>query len=118
MAHQPRAAPGAASEPVHLDPGAGVRAAAREAEIERWAWRRMRAVRAFYTHLTIYAMVNFILLVIDVATPGDPWFFYVLLGWGLAVGMHAAQIYERLPWFTRRWEQRKVQELMDEARRR
>ena len=99
-------------------PGIASREAAREAELEQWAWRRMRAVRGFYTHLTIYAIVNFVLLVVDLATPGGAWFYYPLLGWGLGLGMHAAQVYERLPWFTRRWEERKIQELMDEARRR
>jgi hypothetical protein len=108
---------GAASEPVKLHPGVEVREAAREAEIEQWAWRRVRALRAFYTHLSIYTGINFILLLIDLFTPGGPWFFSPLLGWGLGVGMHAAQTYERLPWFTRDWEQRKVQELIELGRK-
>jgi hypothetical protein len=110
--------PGAASEPVTLHPGIEAREAAREAEIERWALRRMRAIRAFYTHLTIYAVANFALLIADVFMPGEPWFFYPLLGWGLGLGMHAAQTYERLPWFTRSWEERKLQDLIGEAHRR
>jgi hypothetical protein len=109
---------GAGSEPVSLRPGMDARAAARAAEIEQWAWRRMRALRGFFIHLTIYALVNFGFLLVDVFTPGNPWFFYPLLGWGLFVGLHAAQVYEKLPWFTRRWEERKVQELIDEADRR
>ena len=109
---------GAASEPVYLKPGIAAREAAEEARIERWAWRRVRAFKAFYTHLTIFSIVSFALLVVDLSLPGEPWFFYPFLGWGLAVGMHALQTYERLPWFTRDWEQHKVQELIDEAGRR
>ncbi|MCH7889579.1 MAG: 2TM domain-containing protein [Proteobacteria bacterium] len=118
MTTERRPARGAASEPVKLDPGIAAREAAEESRIERWAWRRVRALKAFYTHLTIYSIVCFAMLVIDLYTPGEPWFFYPFLGWGLAVGMHALQVYERLPWFTRDWEQRKVEELIDEARRR
>ncbi len=109
---------GAGAEPVKLPPGAHVRQAARDAELERWAWKRVAALRAFYTHLSVYALVNFIILVIDMATPGGPWFFFPLLGWGLALGMHAAQAYELLPWFTRDWEQRKVEEMLEERKER
>ena len=107
---------GKGSEPVELAPGIGVREAAREAELERWAWRRVRSLRLFYTHLTIYVIVNFVILLIDVSTPGDPWFYQVLLGWGLFVGLHAAYTYELLPWSSRDWEQRKVQELIEQQR--
>jgi hypothetical protein len=107
---------GKGSEPVELAPGVGVREAAREAEIERWAWRRVKSLRLFYTHLTIYVIVNFVILLIDVSTPGDPWFYQVLLGWGLFVGLHAAHTYELLPWSSRDWEQRKVQELIEQQR--
>jgi len=109
---------GTGAEPVKLEPGAAVREAARDAELERWAWKRIAALRAFYTHLSIYALVNFLLLVVDMATPGGPWFFFPLLGWGLGLGMHAAQAYELLPWFTRDWEQRKVKEMMEGRERR
>lgn len=109
---------GAGSEPVALHPGIEARETARRAELERWARRRMRALRAFFTHLTLYVIVNFALLVADVFTGGDPWFFYPLLGWGLGLGLHAAQAYELLPWFTQKWEERKVLELMEEQERR
>lgn len=113
MTERKRSARGAASEPVELNPGASVRAAAKDVEAEQWAWRRVKALRAFYTHLTIYALVNFLLMLIDIATPGATWFFWPLLGWGLGLAMHAAQTFERLPWFTRDWEQRKVRELLN-----
>ncbi len=118
MTVERRPARGAASEPVDLRPGIAAREAAEEARVERWAWRRVRAFKAFYTHLTVYSIMSFVMLVVDLIDPGGPWFFYPFLGWGLAVGMHALQTYERLPWFTRDWEQRKVQDLIDEARRR
>ena len=104
---------GKANEPVELRPGIDVRKEAERIEVEQWAWRRMYAIRAFYTHLTIYAVVNFLLVVIDLATPGGPWFFYALVGWGLGLGLHAAQTFERLPWFSRDWEDAKVADLIE-----
>jgi hypothetical protein len=109
---------GAASEPVELHPGVSVREAARVLEVEKWAWSHVRALKVFYTHLMAYVTVNFVLIPVDLFTPGGPWFYWPLLGWGFCVGVHAAQTYEKLPWFTRDWEQRKVQELMDRQLRR
>ncbi len=107
---------GGASEPIELRAGAGVREAAREVELEQWAWRKVKSLRLLYTHLTIYALGNVILLLIDISTPGEVWFYKVLIGWGLLAGLHAAYTYELLPWSSRDWEQRKVRELMDEQR--
>lgn len=109
---------GGASEPVELRAGAGVREAAREVELEQWAWRKVQGLRLLYTHLTVFVFVNLVLLLIDVSTPGDPWFYKILLGWGLLVGLHAAYTYELLPWATQNWEQRKARELMEQRRQR
>lgn len=53
------------SEPIELRPGYSAREAARMAELEQWAWRRVRSLRAFYSHLTAYVVVNFVLFLID-----------------------------------------------------
>ena len=109
---------GGASEPIELRAGIGVREAAREVELEQWAWRKVKSLRLLYSHLSIFVFGNVALLLIDQATPGEAWFYKVLIGWGLLVGLHAAYTYELLPWSTRDWEQRKVRELMDEQRQR
>jgi 2TM domain len=103
---------GQGSEPVELRPGAFVREQARLAEIEQWAWRRVRAMRAFYTHLTIFVGINFILFLVDSATAGPAWFFVPMLGWGLLLALHGLHAYDLLPWTTQGWEQRKVRELI------
>jgi hypothetical protein len=108
---------GGASEPIELRAGAGVREAAREVELEQWAWRKVKSLRLLYSHLSIFVFGNVGLLLVDVSTPGEVWFYKVLIGWGLIVGLHAAYTYELLPWSTRDWEQRKVRELMDEQRK-
>jgi len=109
---------GTGSEPVELEAGPAISQAAREAELETWAWRRVRVLRLFYSHFTLFIAGNIVLLLIDSSMPGEPWFYKVLLGWGLVLGLHAAYTYELLPWASSDWERRKVQELMDERRRR
>ena len=105
---------GKSSEPIELRPGISARQMAREAEVERWAWRRVRALRTFYSHLTVFIIVNLVLILIDLSTPGQPWFYAPLLGWGLLLALHGAYAYEMLPWLSDDWEHRKVQELMRE----
>ena len=109
---------GRASEPVELRAGVSVREAAREAELEQWAWRKVKSLRLLYMHLTVYIFGNVILLLIDVSTPGEVWFYKVLLGWGLLVALHAAYTYELLPWSSTDWEQRKARELVERQRSR
>jgi hypothetical protein len=103
---------GQGSEPVELRPGIAVREQARLAEIERWAWRRMRAMRAFYTHLTVFVGINFLLFLIDSSTSGPIWFYVPFLAWGFLLSLHGLHAYDLLPWTTDGWEQRKVRELV------
>ena len=106
------------SEPMEIRPGVGVREAARAAEVEQWAWRRVRSLRAFYSHVTAFIIINFVLFLIDSTTPGPAWFYVPLTGWGLLLGLHALHAYEMLPWTTQNWQQRKVQDLVDSRLRR
>jgi hypothetical protein len=110
--HEEIAVRGQSSEPVELRPGTNVREQARVAEIERWAWRRVRSMRAFFTHLTIFVGINFILFLVDSATPGHAWFYIPLMSWGLLLALHGLHAYDLLPWTTQGWEQRKVRELI------
>lgn len=106
------------SEPMEIRPGIGVREAARAAEVEQWAWRRVRSLRAFYSHVTAFIIINFVLFLVDSATPGPAWFYVPLTGWGLLLCLHALHAYEMLPWTTQDWEQRKVQDLVESRLRR
>ena len=103
---------GRGREPVELRPGIAVRAEARSVEIEQWAWGRVRAMRAFYTHLTIFVGVNLIIFLVDSAPAGPAWFYIPLLSWGLILALHGLHAYDLLPWTTQGWEQRKVRELI------
>ena len=61
-----------------------------ENELRLRARQRARAKLDFYRHLAIYLVVNSILLAVNLLTsPGSLWFYWPLLGWGIAVAVHA-----------------------------
>ena len=54
------------------------------------ATRRANAKFSLYIHLAIYAAVNALLIVINLATSTTHlWFWWPLLGWGIGLGLHA-----------------------------
>lgn len=57
---------------------------------------RKRAKRKldFYNHLLVYVIVNAMLFAINIITsPDGYWFVWPLLGWGVAVAIHAAKTF-------------------------
>ena len=49
----------------------------------------IEVVKAFKMHLTVYVIVNTILVVLNLAlTPTKIWFIYPLIGWGIGVIAH------------------------------
>ncbi len=58
------------------------------------AVNKAEAKIGFLKHLAVYVGVNLLLLIIDLATSqGDHWFYWPLLGWGIAVAIHAVGTY-------------------------
>ena len=52
--------------------------------------RQVRARLDFYSHARLYLFASFLLVAIDVATPGSWWFFWPVVGWGIGVLVHSA----------------------------
>lgn len=79
----------------------------------RSALCRVRQLRGFNTHLSVYLAVNAGLLVINLlSSPGRLWVVWPLAGWGIAVLIHAAAVFMGSRWLGTGWEQRKVEELL------
>ena len=117
---------GAGAEPTQIPaPMPGTRdvelrrsaAEAAEQAAFRRAHRRMRVIQAFYAHLTFYIAINLALFFIDIFTGTGIWFFWSVLGWGAVIGLHASFTFRWLPFFTREWEEAKIEEVMDQERR-
>lgn len=83
-------------------------------EQERYeaARRRVAAMKEFYAHLTVYAVVNTGLFAIDALTPGGAWFFWPLLGWGVGLVAHWASVFGPQRRFGAEWERRKIEQLV------
>jgi 2TM domain-containing protein len=81
------------------------------------ARRRVRELRAFYVHLTVFVAVNILLHVINFVTaPRRYWAFWPLLGWGIGLLAHAVGTYRWMPFAGKEWEERKIRELLDKER--
>ena len=78
------------------------------------AKERVEALRGFYIHLIVYAVVNLILFSINmIVSPDSLWFFWPLMGWGIGLAIHVLSVFGPTLWFGADWEQRKIQELME-----
>ena len=81
-----------------------------------WARRRVEAVRGFNVHASIYLVVNLILITIDMVTPGDVWFYWPLIGWGIWVAAHGVAVWGEGRLWGKAWEERKIEDLLAHKR--
>ncbi|MRX68267.1 histidine kinase [Flavobacterium resistens] len=85
-------------------------------EAERYyeAQKRVKEIKEFYQHLTVFLLCNPIVIVVNLMTsPGYLWFIWSLLGWGFAIVMHAMKVFRISPAFSKEWEERKIRELLE-----
>jgi len=83
------------------------------------AKKRVKKLKGFYIHLTIYVLVNLLIVFINIQNlkPGESYFkyenFITLFFWGIGLLAHGMSVF--VPQFVlgRNWEERKIRELMD-----
>ena len=85
-------------------------------DFETRARRRLAAERGFYMHLSTYVIVIGALFVINALTGSRWWFFWPALGWGIGILVHAASTFGVGGFLGRDWEDKRLQELIDEER--
>jgi fatty acid desaturase len=84
------------------------------------AHARVQAIKGLYVHATAFVVINVALLALNVLVGGAWWFYWPLIGWGIGLGLHAFGVFGfggGGPWGGE-WEERKIQEMVDEERRR
>jgi hypothetical protein len=82
------------------------------------AKERVEAIKSFYGHLFIYIMVNIGLFLINyIASPGDWWFYWPLVGWGIGLAAHGVTVFGTEGVFGKDWEERKIRQIMEKERR-
>jgi hypothetical protein len=78
------------------------------------AKERVETLRGFYIHLTVYILVNLFLFLLNILTSPDTlWFYWPLLGWGIAIVLHAASVFGFGRLSSADWEEKKIREIME-----
>lgn len=83
------------------------------------AKKRVKKLKGFYIHLTIYILVNLLIVFINIQNlkPGESYFkpenFITLFFWGIGLLAHAMSVF--VPQFVlgKNWEEKKIRELME-----
>ena len=86
------------------------------------AKKRVKKLKGFYSHLTIYILVNLFIVFINIQDlkPGESYFqyknFITLFFWGIGLLAHGMSVF--VPQFVlgRNWEERKIKELMNKQK--
>lgn len=85
--------------------------------------QRVKNLREFYRHLTIYGVVNVSLILIwAISGGGYFWPIWVLVGWGVGIGLQAVSlglvpvIEDIFPFFSPEWEEKQVKKMLKESK--
>ena len=90
-----------------------------EAERYYQAQKRVKEIREFYEHLTVFLICNPIVMVVNLMTsPGYLWFLWCVFGWGFAILMHGLKVFRVSPVFNKDWEERKIREILEKENKR
>ena len=86
------------------------------------AQKRVKEIKGFYTHLTVYLLVNIFLVLAQMGIfsgelkIGMPaWsYFTTPFFWGIGLFFHGLYVFKDNFNFLRNWEERKIKEFMEE----
>lgn len=74
------------------------------------AKERVNNLKEFYGNLISYCCVIPILIMINLSTGGFHWFWFPMMGWGMGVAFHAFSTFG----FARRWEEKKIRQILNQ----
>jgi pilus assembly protein TadC len=76
---------------------------------------RVKEIKGFYRNLLTYAGVNILLIIINLVTnPGNLWFYWVTIFWGIGIAIHASKVFVLKDRFLgKEWEEKKIKEMME-----
>jgi hypothetical protein len=81
------------------------------------AQKRVKEIKDFYVHLTVYALCNPIVIAVNLMTcPGFLYFIFCLLGWGMVIVLHGLKVFNFAPFYDKKWENQKILEFMEKER--
>jgi carbon starvation protein CstA len=83
------------------------------------AKRRVRQIKGFYIHATVFVLVNALLLIINMTgSRGEIWFVWPLFGWGIGLAAHGIAVFGLGGLWGPEWEERKIKEMVEKNRSR
>lgn len=77
------------------------------------AKEKLESIKQFYGNLASYLIVIPFLIWLNTRTTDFPWSVFPALGWGFGLLMHGLEAYGYNPLWGKRWEERKIRELME-----
>lgn len=78
------------------------------------AKKRVESLKGFYIHFGLYLLFFPVFIYLNyISGAGFPWALFPIIGWGIGVMGHAAETFNYNPFFGKKWEERKIRELMD-----
>lgn len=79
------------------------------------ALKHVEKLKNFYKHLASYVIFNILFLIINIlSTPKQLWFYWITIFWGVGIATQAASLFWQSPKFGKKWEERKVQEYLNQ----
>lgn len=84
------------------------------------ARKRVKAKQEFYRHIGTYVVMSAFFFLLNAVTAfGHWWFFWPMLGWGMAVLFHYVDVFgiPGVEPMTAEWEERQLREEMDRLER-
>lgn len=86
------------------------------------AQKRVKQIKGFYVHLIIYLFINAAILIVNlksnqISEEKDIWVFLITpFFWGIGLFFHWLRLFGPNFIFGKKWEERKIKELMDKER--
>jgi hypothetical protein len=88
------------------------------------ARKRVEDIKGFYKHLAAYVLVNAFLLIMHAINldPGEKFWswgtFITAISWGIGLLAHWLTVYSRNVFFSKDWEERKIQQYLEREKNR
>ncbi len=81
---------------------------------EREAMEYVRDIKSFYGHAVVYGVAMAALLIVNlIVSPGNLWFLWAALGWGVGLVSHGMSVFEVFDLFGGDWEKRQIRKRME-----
>ncbi|QEE51351.1 2TM domain-containing protein [Flavobacterium alkalisoli] len=87
------------------------------------AKKKVKSIKGFYRHLTVYLFVNAFILISRAIgmEPGEDFWrwgtFSTALFWGMGLLLHAASVFGTTIFFGSDWEERKLNEILEKNKK-